>query len=111
MESSRVELEEPYKEEWDDIIHTHCIEYQIIDAGGTIYHGIIEDDGRVTSFGGYGHYDSIKTYKGFEAAESAGMSKRHGPYGRTRHHLHCNWETAEVSAGHRLLVVMNKSIR
>jgi hypothetical protein len=92
----RVELEEPYKEEWDDIIHTHRIEYQIVDAEGTIYHGIIEEDGRVMTGGGYCRYDSIKIYEAFWVAEDAGMSKRHGPRGRTRHHLHCNWETGEV---------------
>jgi hypothetical protein len=89
-------LDEPWRDEWNGAIVTHAIAYQIIDSSGTIYDGILEDDGRVTAFGGYGHYDSVKTYEGFEAAKDAEISKRYGPRGRTRHHLYYNAETGEV---------------
>jgi len=92
----KVKLDEPCRDPWNGAIVTHAIAYQIIDPSGTIYDGIIEEDGRVTAFGGYGHYDSVKTHDAFEAAEDAGISKRYGPRGRTRHRLYYNAETGEV---------------
>jgi hypothetical protein len=92
----RTKSEEPFKDEQSGIIYTHGMASRIVDTDGTIYDGIIEEDGSVTTDGGYGHFDSVKTCEAFGAAEDFGMSKRYGPRGRTRHHLYYNRETGEV---------------
>jgi hypothetical protein len=91
----QIELEEPLVDEWSGVTHSHALDMRIIDAQGVVYHGIIEDDGRVTAFGGYCHFDSVKTYESFGAAEEAGIYKRYGR-GKTRHYLYFNRETGEI---------------
>jgi hypothetical protein len=93
-----IELEEPYKDEWNGATYTRGIEQQIIDLNGVIYHGIILDDGSVETVGGYLTYGSVKTYEGFKDAEYSVMYKRYGIYGKARHHLYYNEKTCQVFA-------------
>jgi hypothetical protein len=89
------------KLDWRDVTTvkdgTRHVDVHIIDAKGAIYHGVLEDDGTVSTGGDeYAMtFDSVQTYEGFSGAESTGISKRYGR-GRTRHDLYHNSETGQV---------------
>jgi hypothetical protein len=85
----------PYKDERRGTVYTPIVEGQLIDATGTVYHAILEEDGRVTTPGGEAVFDSVETYEGFGAAEPAGISKRFGRR-RTSHELYIDNKTRRV---------------
>lgn len=89
-----VELDPP--QVIDGETFTYAEQAQVIDAEGNVYLGIVEDTGAVTTNGGYTHYDSVATLEGLVNAEPAGMSKRFGKHGRTRHTMYYNPETRQV---------------
>jgi hypothetical protein len=90
----RVELDSPHV--IDGQIYTYARQSQIIDAEGNTYYGVIQEDGTVEASGGYTRYDSVATFEGFGKAEPAGVSKRYGIHGKTRHTMFYNPETRQV---------------
>ncbi len=72
------------------------IDFQIIDAAGNVYHGIIEDNGSVERAGWFITYDSVKTYEGYKGVEPSGVFKRYGIYNKAQHHLYHHPETRDM---------------
>jgi len=90
----RVELDPPHVV--DDETLTSALQSRIIDAAGNVYHGVIEENGRVTAAGGYDHYDSVATFEGLAKCEPSGVSKRFGILNPTRHTMFYNPDTGDV---------------